>query len=95
VVELLFYMGKLTYSSLEQFLHSIQHLTCLLSLLNILAVGNYGELEFWLSSGKVFLVFILFGFTLSMMLMDSVTGRIPVLLQNGILPAASVALRGF
>ncbi|KAM0420299.1 hypothetical protein ACHAPT_011960 [Fusarium lateritium] len=31
--------------------------------LNILAVGAYGESEFWLSSGKVILIFILFGFT--------------------------------
>ncbi|KAL4983169.1 amino acid permease/ SLC12A domain-containing protein [Aspergillus falconensis] len=30
---------------------------------NMLPVGLYGETEFWLSSGKVFLVFILFGFT--------------------------------
>ncbi|KAM6534349.1 hypothetical protein FALCPG4_007275 [Fusarium falciforme] len=31
--------------------------------LNVLAVRVYGEAEFWLSSGKVLLVFILFGFT--------------------------------
>ncbi|KAF4993372.1 hypothetical protein FDECE_13426 [Fusarium decemcellulare] len=31
--------------------------------LNVLAVGVFGEAEFWLSSGKVLLVFILFGFT--------------------------------
>ncbi|KAL2794662.1 amino acid permease/ SLC12A domain-containing protein [Aspergillus keveii] len=30
---------------------------------NMLPVGLYGESEFWLSSGKVVLVFILFGFT--------------------------------
>lgn len=33
------------------------------SILNVLAVGAYGEAEFWLSSGKVILIFILFGFT--------------------------------
>lgn len=33
------------------------------SLLNALAVGVFGEAEFWLSSGKVILIFILFGFT--------------------------------
>ncbi|KAL3474889.1 amino acid permease/ SLC12A domain-containing protein [Aspergillus californicus] len=32
-------------------------------ILNMLPVGLYGETEFWLSSGKVLLVFILFGFT--------------------------------
>lgn len=32
-------------------------------ILNILAVKFYGEAEFWLSIGKVLLVFILFGFT--------------------------------
>lgn len=32
-------------------------------LLNALAVGIFGEAEFWLSSGKVILIFILFGFT--------------------------------
>ncbi|EEU49037.1 uncharacterized protein NECHADRAFT_30847 [Fusarium vanettenii 77-13-4] len=32
-------------------------------ILNVLAVHVYGEAEFWLSSGKVLLVFILFGFT--------------------------------
>lgn len=34
------------------------------SLLNILAVQAYGEAEFWLSGGKVILIFILFFFTL-------------------------------
>ena len=33
------------------------------SLLNVLAVGIFGEAEFWLSGGKVLLIFILFGFT--------------------------------
>lgn len=33
------------------------------SVFNALAVGFYGEAEFWLSGGKVLLVFILFGFT--------------------------------
>ena len=33
------------------------------STLNVLAVKFYGEAEFWLSAGKVLLVFILFGFT--------------------------------
>ncbi|KAL4772347.1 amino acid permease/ SLC12A domain-containing protein [Aspergillus nidulans var. acristatus] len=33
------------------------------SVFNMLPVGLYGESEFWLSSGKVVLVFILFGFT--------------------------------
>lgn len=34
------------------------------SLLNVLAVKAYGEAEFWLSGGKVILIFMLFGFTL-------------------------------
>lgn len=38
------------------------------SLLNILAVRGYGEAEFWLSGGKVILVFILFFFTFVTML---------------------------
>jgi amino acid transporter len=33
------------------------------SLINILAVGAYGEAEFWLSGGKVILIFALFAFT--------------------------------
>lgn len=33
------------------------------SLINILAVGAYGEAEFWLSGGKVILIFALFSFT--------------------------------
>lgn len=33
------------------------------SALNILAVRAYGEAEFWLSGGKVFLIIILFSFT--------------------------------
>lgn len=33
------------------------------SLLNGLAVKFYGEAEFWLSGGKVILIFILFAFT--------------------------------
>jgi amino acid transporter len=33
------------------------------SLLNVLAVGVFGEAEFWLSGGKVLLIFVLFGFT--------------------------------
>lgn len=32
-------------------------------LINILAVGAYGEAEFWLSGGKVILIFSLFAFT--------------------------------
>ncbi|CAG9955800.1 unnamed protein product [Clonostachys rosea f. rosea IK726] len=32
-------------------------------LLNVLAVGTYGEAEFWLSGGKVILIFLLFSFT--------------------------------
>lgn len=35
----------------------------LYGLLNILAVKAYGEAEFWLSGGKVILIFILFSFT--------------------------------
>ncbi|KAL2812933.1 amino acid permease/ SLC12A domain-containing protein [Aspergillus cavernicola] len=35
----------------------------LYTIFNMLPVGFYGEVEFWLSSGKVLLVFILFGFT--------------------------------
>ncbi|KAJ4052068.1 hypothetical protein NW756_001503 [Fusarium oxysporum] len=31
--------------------------------INILAVGFYGEFEFWLSGGKIILIFILFAFT--------------------------------
>jgi amino acid transporter len=41
----------------------ISQLTEELRGLNIMPVGLYGETEFWLSSGKVLLVFILFGFT--------------------------------
>lgn len=33
------------------------------SLLNVLAVRAYGEAEFWLSGGKVILIFMLFAFT--------------------------------
>ena len=33
------------------------------SLINLLAVGAYGEAEFWLSGGKVILIFSLFFFT--------------------------------
>ncbi|KAF5627667.1 amino acid polyamine transporter [Fusarium sp. NRRL 25303] len=33
------------------------------ALINILAVGFYGEFEFWLSGGKILLIFILFAFT--------------------------------
>ncbi|SPJ71030.1 probable carnitine transporter [Fusarium torulosum] len=33
------------------------------ALINILAVGFYGEAEFWLSGGKLLLIFILFAFT--------------------------------
>ena len=33
------------------------------SLINVLAVGAYGEAEFWLSGGKVILIFSLFFFT--------------------------------
>jgi amino acid transporter len=33
------------------------------SLINALAVGIFGEAEFWLSIGKVLLIFILFFFT--------------------------------
>lgn len=39
------------------------HTKPLSSLLNILAVKAYGEAEFWLSGGKVFLIAILFSFT--------------------------------
>lgn len=34
------------------------------SLINIIAVGAFGEAEFWLSGGKVILIFMLFSFTL-------------------------------
>lgn len=37
--------------------------TVLGRILNISAVGIYGESEFWLSGGKVILIFLLFGFT--------------------------------
>ncbi|KAM0546236.1 hypothetical protein ACHAPJ_010919 [Fusarium lateritium] len=33
------------------------------TLINLFAVGTYGEVEFWLSGGKVILIFILFFFT--------------------------------
>lgn len=33
-------------------------------MINVLAVGFYGEAEFWLSGGKLILIFILFAFTL-------------------------------
>ncbi|GKZ67835.1 hypothetical protein AnigIFM50267_002387 [Aspergillus niger] len=33
------------------------------ALINLLAVGTYGEAEFWLSGGKVILIFVLFLFT--------------------------------
>jgi amino acid transporter len=32
-------------------------------LINVLAVKNYGEAEFYLSSGKVILILMLFSFT--------------------------------
>lgn len=32
-------------------------------MINVLAVKAYGEAEFWLSGGKVILIFILFAFT--------------------------------
>lgn len=35
-----------------------------LSAINVLAVRAYGEAEFWLSGGKVILIFMLFSFTL-------------------------------
>lgn len=38
-------------------------LTMMRSLLNVLAVRAYGEAEFWLSGGKVILIFMLFAFT--------------------------------
>jgi yeast amino acid transporter len=38
-------------------------LICLCSLLNVLAVRIFGEAEFWLSGGKVILIFLLFCFT--------------------------------
>lgn len=36
----------------------------LYALINIIAVGAFGEAEFWLSGGKVILIFMLFSFTL-------------------------------
>lgn len=36
---------------------------CAYALINILAVKAYGEAEFWLSGGKVILIFMLFAFT--------------------------------
>ena len=41
----------------------IQPLTREYRLINLLAVGTYGEAEFWLSGGKVILIFMLFLFT--------------------------------
>lgn len=35
----------------------------LYGLINVLAVRAYGEAEFWLSGGKVILIFVLFAFT--------------------------------
>ena len=40
-----------------------QSLNFVHSLINLLAVGAYGEAEFWLSGGKVILIFSLFFFT--------------------------------
>ncbi|KAI4762456.1 putative amino acid permease [Aureobasidium sp. EXF-3400] len=48
--------------SLPGLVQSLQ-LTSVLSLLNVLAVKAYGEAEFWLSGGKVILIFLLFAFT--------------------------------
>jgi amino acid transporter len=36
---------------------------CTHSCINVLAVGTFGEAEFWLSGGKVVLIFLLFFFT--------------------------------
>lgn len=36
---------------------------CDCSLINLIAVRGFGEAEFWLSGGKVILIFLLFGFT--------------------------------
>jgi len=42
---------------------SISSLLTRFSILNVLAVKIYGEAEFWLSGGKVILIFIVFSFT--------------------------------
>lgn len=43
--------------------------------INILAVGAYGEAEFWLSGGKVILIFSLFFFTFITMVGGNPQGR--------------------
>ena len=48
---------------------------CEYSGLNLLAVRGYGEAEFWLSGGKVILIFILFLFTFITMVGGSPTGH--------------------
>ena len=48
---------------------------CDCSLINIIAVGGYGEAEFWLSGGKVILIFMLFAFTFVTMVGGNPTGN--------------------
>lgn len=49
-------MSRYNYANRSQLTHS--H-----SFINVLAVGAFGEAEFWLSGGKVILIFMLFFFT--------------------------------
>ncbi|KAG9258473.1 amino acid permease/ SLC12A domain-containing protein [Emericellopsis atlantica] len=44
-------------------------------LLNVVAVGVFGEAEFWLSGGKVILIFMLFGFTFVTMVGGNPSGH--------------------
>ncbi|KAJ5720094.1 amino acid permease/ SLC12A domain-containing protein [Penicillium malachiteum] len=55
--------------------HTAVILVCiaLYSAINLLAVGIYGEAEFWLSEGKVMLIFILFTFTFITMVGENPT----------------------
>lgn len=57
VLSVSFYMGTCFCTPL-----SCSHAN-ICSLLNVLAVRAYGEAEFWLSGGKVFLILMLFSFT--------------------------------
>lgn len=47
----------------QLFLTLCSYLLTMCSLINLLAVGAYGEAEFWLSGGKVILICLLFMFT--------------------------------
>lgn len=55
-------MGKQLYLPIFH-RHKLTSFANPVSLLNVLAVRFYGEAEFWLSGGKLILIFILFSFT--------------------------------